>query len=375
MSKSSSSGLGAKIRAHKVVSIIIFILIACGLAAGGWYGWQQYLYRQSSAYAVEQLRSALTPPQPATLAHLVDFNSLGHDMAKAGQESFPFFLEGGEQERGISHVLQSALLKKFLDPEPKGSQFPEEQTEQAKLEKPLEILPPDFIAQFLATMNARNTSDGGALITAKIEHPQLNQTFPIALAMQRTAQGWQIRHLVNAKDLAEQLKSAMLARHAALRNVFVEKNAATTKLMDTYLPVQACSANAGMLSDGKTVILIIHALARNKGEVQVNNFNLDTTIRGRSGQVLLHRFLNAAKPVGPGEDFNHRWSMELERTSPLAQALLQDGPLQCSGRWQTLSLNNGRVLHIVDEPNPDRNCEQPGHNHPEGFCALPVFQR
>ncbi len=361
--------------AHKLLATLVIMILVAGLCAGGWYGWQQYQYRQSSAYAMEKLKQSLNPPDPARLAHLVDFNSLGRDMGRAGSESFPFFLAGEDQERGINHALQTGLLRKFMEPESKGPMFPEDASEEAKLQKPLELLPRDFISQLLATLTVRDTEPGSALVTAKFDHEQLGKTFTLVMAMQKTPAGWQIRHLVNAQELAEQLRSAMLERHAALRKVFQDKNAATSKAMNNVLPLQSCTANIGTLSDGRTAILIIHALARNKGDVQINNFNLDTVITGRSGQPLVRRYLNAAKPVAPGEDFNHRWSMELESNSPLAMALLHDGPLQCRAAWQTLSLNNGKVLHVVETPNPDRPCNIAGHDHPEGFCINPVFQR
>lgn len=369
------SGLKEKMAAHKLLATIGAIILLAGLCAGGWYGWQQYQYRQGSAYAMEKLKQALAPPDPVALAQLVDFNSLGRDLAQASAASFPFFMAGQDQERSINHALQAGLLKKLMEPESKGPMFPEDASEQAKLQKPLELLPPDFISQLLATLTMRETEPGNALVSAKIEHPQLGKPFTMVLDMQKTAHGWKIKRLINAPELAKQLRSEMLERHAALRKVFEEKNAATTKAMNNALPLQSCTANAGTLSDGKTTILIIHAIARNKGDIQINNFNLDATITGRSGQPLLHRYLNAAKPVAPGEDFNHRWSMELESASPLARALLHDGPLQCKGAWQTLSLNNGKVLHIVETPNPDRACDKPGHDHPEGFCLAPMFQR
>lgn len=368
------SSLGAKIRAHKLISIIVLVCLIGGLCYGGWYGWQEYQRRQTSAFAVEKLKQALSAADTNTIAHMVDFNSVGRDMAQAGKKAFPFYMAGEDQERGISRVLQTALLKRFMEPEQKGSMFPEDQSEQAKLQKPLELMPPDFVAQLVSSLQSRETDAGSALVSAKVEQPQLGQTFTLVLAMQKTPQGWQIRRLVNADELASQLNKAMLARHAALRNVFEEKNSLTSKQMNQIIPVQSCTADAGVLSDGKTALLVINAIARNRGDVQVNNFNLDTTITGRSGNVLVHRFLNAAKPVAPGEDFNHRWSMELESSSPLVQALLHDGPLHCQAAWQTLGLNNGKVLHVVEVPNPDIDCDRPGHDHPMGFCMLPVFQ-
>lgn len=367
-------GLGEKIRAHKLISIIVLIVVLAGIGYGSYYGWQQYQYRKTSDYALEKFRQALSPPDSAALANIVDFNALGGDLAKAVSEQFPFFRQGADQEREINRLLQTALLRRFMEPASKGPQFPEDTSEEAQLKRDLRLLPQDFIEQFLSTLSLTQTDEGNALLMAKINHPQFKLPFTLILAMQKTAQGWKIRHLVNSRELTAQLRKAMLERYAALHNFYVEKNAQTTKKMDQMIPVQSCTADAGLLSDGKTAVLIVHALARNKGDVQINNFNLDTTIRGRSGRPLIHRFLNAAKPVGPGEDFSHRWSFELDSANPETRALLQEGPLQCAAVWHTLGLNNGQVWQIVDEPNPDIACEQPGHDHPQGFCLLPVFQ-
>lgn len=367
-------GLGEKIRTHKLISAIVLIMVLAGIGYGCYYGWQQYQYRRTSAYALEKFRQALAPPDSAALANIIDFNSLGADLAKAVKEQFPFFKQGADQEREINRLLQTALLQRFMEPESKGSQFPEDQSEEAQLRKNLRLLPQDFIDQFLSNLSLTQTDEDNALLLSKINHPQLNQPFTLILSMKKGPQGWRIGHLVNSRELAVQLRKAMLERYAALRNFYVEKNAQTTKKMDQLIPVQSCTADAGMLSDGKTALLIVHALARNKGDVQVNNFNLDTTIKGRSGQTIIHRFLNAAKPVGPGEDFSHRWSFELDPADSHTRALLQDGPLQCSGVWHTLALNNGQVWQIVDVPNPDIACNKPGHDHPQGFCLLPVFQ-
>ncbi len=103
--------------AHKLLATLVIMILVAGLCAGGWYGWQQYQYRQSSAYAMEKLKQSLNPPDPARLAHLVDFNSLGRDMGRAGSEIFRCFLAGEDQVRGINHALHAGLLRKFMEPE------------------------------------------------------------------------------------------------------------------------------------------------------------------------------------------------------------------------------------------------------------------
>lgn len=360
---------------HKIIATLVGIVLLCGIAAGVFFGWQEYQYRQSSAYALEQLKKCLQTQNTHELALLVDFKSLSDDAVRAAADTFPFLKERNDPDRFISHGIQRALLQKFMEKESKP-QFPEDESETGRLKRPLSLLPPDFVSQLLTKASLRDITPHSAELHATIDNPQLDKPIPLVLTMERGGNGaWVVKHIANAREAAAQLRESLLTRYAALRNVYINKNSATTKEMDKLIPLQGCSAHAGMLSDGKTFILIVHAVAQNRGDVRINNMNLDTTITGKSGNVLLKRFLNDAQPIEPGADYNHRWSVELDSNSPEAKALLHDGPLHCQAKWQTLTLNNGKVLHIDEVPNPGMACQKPGHDHPASFCELPLFVR
>lgn len=366
--------LKAKAAAHKLASCLVGAALAAAIAGGGWLGWQEYQKRQTAAYAVEKIKQALQPADPNKLAHMVDFNVLGKELSQAIMEAFPFYMAGSNQERDISHKLQTGFLQRLLEKESTGSQFPEDASERAKLEKPLRLLPDDFVSQLVGNLQTRASDGTTALAVSSFTHPQLGQTYNLNMEMRKTPGGWQITHLLNARELAGQFREAMLKRFIALREVVEKKNDDTEKQMNELMPIQSCTANVGRLSSGDTVLLVIHAIARNKGDTQVNNFNLSTFITNRAGAIIAHRYLNAAKPVPPGEDFNQRWTMELEGSDPLAKTLLANAPLACRARWQTLSLAKPKVYHIEEVPNPDFPCQIAGHNHPDGFCQLPVFK-
>lgn len=361
--------------AHKIIASLLGAAAVAAVVAGGWFGFQEYQRRQSAAFAGERLQAALRPPDPAVLARLVNFRVISKEITDAAIAAFPFLHEGSDRERSISHALQAGLLKKLLEDDKTGSQFPEDESKLAQLQKPVELLPPDFAAQLADNMTVTQTGPNTATLTARVNNPQFGRDFILNFAMKRGPDGWLVTSMLNASELAKQTREAMLERYAGLRAVYEEKNAATQKEMNTQMPLEKCTADAGTLSDGRTFLLIVHATARNKGNLQVNNVNMDTTIRGRSGNVIIHRFLNAAKPVGPGQEFDHRWTFDLDINTPVAQALLHDGPLQCAATWQTLTLNNGKVLHMAQVPNPDSPCEKEGHNHPADFCSLPLFLR
>ncbi|MDE5831787.1 MAG: translation initiation factor IF-2 [Desulfovibrio sp.] len=372
MNITALANLREKAAAHKIIAALILAVLLCGVAYGCYFGWQQYLYRQTAVYAGEKIKATLAPPDPAKLARFVDFRRTSADLAREVARAFPFYKAGADQERNIGHLLQTVFLNRLSAKNDKTPAWPME--EEELLKKDLELLPPDFIEQIVKTMHIRQEGENVAYLSAKVENPMLGQAFPLIFYMERSSSGWRIVRLANAAELVAALREAMLKRHARYRALFADKNAATRKTMDQLLPVQSCSVDAGLMSDGKTLLMVVRAIARNKGDVQINNFNLDAAITGRNGSTVMRRFLNAAKPVAPGEDFDHRWNFELEANSPEARRILANGPLRCQATWQTLSLNNGRVLHIVEEPYPDASCRLDGHNHPEGFCLTPLFR-
>lgn len=364
--------LAARLRAHKIIGGVVICLLAALVVAGCIYGWQQYQYRQTSEFAFTKIKEALSPPEPARLAKLVDFNSLTDDLANAVARNFPFFQAGADQQRNIKHIIQTALLKRFLGKEEKSKKT-EEESEEARLARELQILPPDFISQLVSSLSINPTDKDNALISAKIDNPQLSGPFTLVFNMRRTKDGFRVQHMVNANETAQHLRAAMLARHKAKREAQERKNAATAKQMNSILPIQSCTADAGYLSDGRTVVMVVHVLARNISDVQVNNMSLDASISGPRGNVIVRRYLNAAQAAPQGSDFSHRWNFELDGASELARSLVGARHLTCNAKWQTLGLNNGKVLHIGEVPNPDIPCDIAGHNHPVGFCTLPIF--
>ena len=289
------STLAALAREH-VLALTVALLVAA-LAAGGFYGWRYYQYRQSSEYAFVRLQAALSPPKPEELALRVDFNTLSGHLAAAVARNFAFFKQGPDQIRSLKDIIQTGLLKKFLSKEePAKGRVEKEENPEKLLQQPLTLLPPDFLTQFIANLGMRPAENGTVLLSSSIRHPLLNQTFPLVLSMEKGPDGWIVRDLVNADELTRQFRDALQARLTARHDVLIRKNAATNKRMDGILPLQSCTASAGLLSDGKTLVLVAHVLARNTGDVSVNNLDLDATFSGPDGTKLLRRFLNAARP-------------------------------------------------------------------------------
>lgn len=363
--------LSSFFRTHVIALAVA--LLAAALAVGGWYGWRYYQYRQSLDFAYARFQDALQPPSPEKLALLVDFDTLSGELAQALAKAFPFFKKGPDQIRDLKNTIQTGLLKKLLskeDPKPGG----EAETDPKKLlQQPLSLFPADFLHQFLSGLGMQHAQGGTALISTSIRHPLLNRTFPVILRMENGPGGWMIRNLLNADELVGQFRQALVTRIAARRDLFMDKNKSIRRRMDATLPVQSCIAGAGLLSDGKTLLLVAHVLARNTSSVTVKNTDLEALFTGPDGKMLLQRFLNAAVPVAPGEDFDHRWTIELDGQSPLGQSVLAAKEISCAAKWKTMTLSSGEVLHIADIPPAMKECDKAGHNHPVGLCLSPIF--
>ncbi|CAK7039866.1 MAG: hypothetical protein DESF_01670 [Desulfovibrio sp.] len=312
-------------------------------------GWRYYEFRQSSLYAYEELRDSLKGAQPDELAELVDFNALSRQLAASLARSYPFLKAGPDQERQISDMIQTALLRQMRT---KQEPAKEEPDLKARLMTPLYALPPDFLEQLAKTIHLQTSSEGTALLTARIRHALLDKTFPLILRMDKTAEGWIVRNLVNGPELTRQFREAQVERMRGQRQIIVDKNTQTERRIKDIFPIQSCSADAGLISDGSTLLVVVRVLARDIGTVGVNNMNLSVALADASGNALLRRNLNAVQPVRPGEDFKRSWTIELDGHSELGRRLLQGQPLKCTAAWKTLGLDNGEVLHISDTPEP-----------------------
>ena len=323
-------------------SIVIVAVLA-------YSGWRYYQFRQSSLYAYEELYDALKNAQANHIAEVVDFNALSKQLAASLAQSYPFLKAGPNQERQISDMIQTALLKQLRSKQEAAKEEPDLKT---RLKTQLYALPPDFLEQLAKTISLQASSEGTALLTAKIRHPLLDKTFPLILRMDKAAEGWVVRSLVNGPELTRQFREAQVERMRGQRQIILDKNVLTERRIKDIFPIQSCSVDAGLISDGSTLLVMVSVLARDVGTVGVNNMNLFVDILDASGNKLLSRYLNAVQPVRPGEDFKRSWTIELDGRNELGRRLLQGLPLKCTAAWKTIGLDNGEVLHISDAPEP-----------------------
>lgn len=356
---------------HHGLAICVAIVLIAALGTGGYYFYRNWQYRQTSEYAFERLQKALSPPDPHELAALVDFRGVGDDLATSIAAAFPFYQAGDDQLQNVSHKVQAAILARLQSSEPVATE--PALSEEEALQKPLVALPRDMARQLLDSMQIRQEGNL-AYVTARLENPLLSRPFTIVFSMEKGASGWKIRHIVNAKNLGAEMRAALLERYLKQRDVSLRRNALIAKKMDQQLPIVSCTADAGPLSDGKTVLMVVHVMARNHGEHRVNNYTLDVDLTGRNGAQITQRRLNAAFPVSPGEDFDHRWTFDLEANGDLARRVMANLPLQCKASWRTMGVDNGEVLHILDLDHPEVRCPVIGHDHPDGFCEIPIFK-
>lgn len=312
-------------------------------------GWRYYQFRQSSLYAYEELREALKSAATKHIAEAVDFNALSRQLATSLAQSYPFLKAGPNQERQISDMIQTALLRQLRSKQEAAKEEPDLKT---RLKTQIYALPPDFLDQLSKTISLQTSNENTALLTAKIRHPLLDETFPLILRMDKGPEGWVVRSLVNGPELTRQFREAQVERMRGQRQIILDKNAQIERRIKDIFPIQSCSIDAGLISDDSTLLVVINVLARDTGTVGVNNMNLFVDISDASGNLLLSRHLNAVQPVRPGEDFKRSWTIELNGRSELGRRLLQGLPLKCKATWKTIGLDNGEVLHISEAPEP-----------------------
>lgn len=359
----------AAIRANikYLVALVVFVAIAVGIFMG-WRAWQ---HRQSAPYAFEQLQKALKEGNTEALAKSVSFRNIFDQLGAATAETYPFFMAGDHQLKDVSYLFQTRMLHmlktKPEDPPKKGE--PDEE-----LFKPVVPVPVDFLAQFMANLTMRVTDAGSAIITSSIHHEQLGRDFPIILNFVRVHGSWMVQDLLNSKELLRMFNEQCLARINAQSDKLHGKNQATLKRMNEILPIESCTANAGLLADQKTLLVAVQLLARNKFNIAVNNMNLHALLTDGAGNLVLDRYLNAVQPTQPGEDFSRQWIIELDGLGEEGQRVLKTGAaLTCVPEWRALGLNTNQVLHTNDVTDPKSPCQKPGHNHLSALCREPMF--
>ncbi|MBQ9452313.1 MAG: translation initiation factor IF-2 [Desulfovibrio sp.] len=341
------TSITAFVRRH--VFLIAGIALVILAAIGGYCGWQHYQYRQSAQFAFLKFKEALQPANLEELLARVDFNALSMPLAKAAAQHYPFIKKGPHQVAHLNDSIQTALYKQSRMKEEPPKDQPDAIT---RLLTPFYVLPQDFLTQLSSSLSLKEIDADTALVSASVRHHLLDKTFPLHLRMERTHDGWRIRGLDNATELVAQFRAAQVERMKGQRQLLIDKNTKTRQRMEQTLPIKECTAQPGMLSDGKTLLLVVSIEAKNMGKAIVNNLNLSASIEGSKGQQMLHRYLNAVAPTMPQQPLRHSWTIEMDGTSQEAKSLLAATPLICKAAWQTLGLSSGEVLHIAEVPEP-----------------------
>lgn len=332
------------LRQHILVLASAVLLVL--LVAGGYGGWRYYQYRQSPEYACQALKEALHPAKAGALAELIDFSYLSEDIAKAIAAQYPFLEKGPQQKKNLSTRIQMALLQMTrTPPEPAKEEDP-----ALRLKTPLYALPQDLLTQVAQSLTFVSANTTMAQLTAKVRHPLLDENFSLSLRMKKTATGWKLQALNNSNDLAQQYRAAQMRRMQAKRQIPVDKNVQVSQRMTESFPILSCQASAGLISDKRTLLVVVSVQAKNKGTVTINNMNLSMKLETSDGKELLHRYLNTVDPTEPGTTLEHRWTIELDGQQKEGSAILAAQPLVCKAQWQTLGLANGEVLHIAEIP-------------------------
>lgn len=335
--------------AEKLKSSLKFIIIGVAVVAlgvGGFFGWQSYQYRQSAGFLRDQLLEALKPGQTGKLKDLVDLNTVFRSLASAVALSYPFIEPGPGQVERIAKRAQAAVFEKLEDTSKPGHEM---ETDPDKITlRPLVVLPPDFGEQMLAGMQLQPGSPTSALLAFNVKHPQLeDREFQMMFSLRLTGEGWRVTDLANAKQLAASFRNAQLERLEAKREIYAKKNRASRDTMNATLPIESCTASTGLLSDGRSVLTVVHLLARNKSRRKITSVNVLARLDAAGGREILHRNLNVVQPIQPGEDFEHRWTIDMTAGDAEADALLAAPSLVCRASWYSMGVG-GNMLYDVD---------------------------
>ena len=359
-----------KIKKYKWIILGTLLSVLLGLATV--FGVRYYQFRQSPEYAFGTFQTALASANIEKLAHLVDFRTITKHLAQETAKTFPFFLAGPDQEDKISSLFQVQMLR-ILRQKPEGNDDHLINDPVVLLQKPLYVLPPDVIPQLVRNMTLRHVDSSSQMITTHFEHPLLKRSFPIVLGLTKNSEGWMVRDFLNAHETVTTFRAIFEERLRAQRDLLIRKSKKVVQEMHKTMEIQSCSCQAGLISDKRTLLIVVHLLARNKTGLTVKNVNATTQISNSKGELLLERQLNAVDPTGPSEDFSHRWTIELDGTSDEGKRILAAGPLTCSATWRTLTLSNSRVYHTDPLPETLANCSKHQDGHPEGLCDREVF--
>ncbi|MDR1777119.1 MAG: translation initiation factor IF-2 [Desulfovibrio sp.] len=342
------SALTTFVRGHLLLFGTLLVLFFLSLS--GYSGWRYYQYRQSGIFAFAKFSAALTPPNAETLAKRVDFNTLSGHLAQAIAADYPFFKEGPNQLRDIKDLIQMNLLRRVMTKEEPAKEKPDP---QKNLLSPLAVFPDDFLTQFTKNLVIQDSQDsakdGPVFLSSSVEHPLLEQAFPILLRMEKIGGVWIIRDVANAEELVNQFRAAQLKRMKARLDARLAKREAAGKRMNSIIALKSCSAGTTKLSDGKTLLLVTNVLGRNISSLTVNNTNLEVVFNA-GDKELLRRYLNASQPVRPGEDFNQHWNIEFDLQSGDGQDIWKTSAISCSPSWRSMGLANGEVLYYADLP-------------------------
>ena len=323
------------------------VLLGLQAVVGGYSGWRYYQFRQTAEYAFLQIKDSLHPAKPTDLALLVNFDAISLPLAKAVAQHYPFLKPGPNQIRDLSDMIQVGLLKQMRV---KEEPIKEETDELARLKSPLYVLPPNFFTQLSANIALQSATETSALVSAQIRHPVLDKPFSLLLRLDKTTEGWKLDDLINAQDLVRQFREAQKARMVAQRQLLLDKNAQIKKRIEDTFPIKSCTASAGLLSDGQTLLVVVDVEAKNIGLAPINNMDLSARILAPDGTELLQRYLNAVQPTFPGETYNRNWTIEVDGSSSLGKSIQNARKLTCEAFWKTLGMGNGEILHFALAP-------------------------
>ncbi len=329
----------------KKFKILIILVLLGGLGAGGYYGWQHYLFLQSPENYVAKLNTALTANNMTELAKLIDFRQLTEELA-ARFLAAPLPNEDvkpkGKGTTQLAEEMQQHFMEALLtrDEEPKPAP-------PKNALRPIEPFPDDFAKQLVGNITLKSSDEHSAVAQVVIHYPRTKKDVTFLLQLEKKPD-WIMTRVANIDQLLHVYIEEEKVMDAMRQDAYINKMNENAKRMKAQFIVHSCLAFMQTISQQDGGILIVRVKGYNKGPQIIRNMTIETIVTGKGpqGDFSFKRNLNSATRILPAVDLEDSYTLELDPNNPEDQTILQGHGFTCTALPTTMTLGNGEFLFV-----------------------------
>ncbi len=328
-------------------TLVITVLSVLILGGGSIYAWKKYTYAQSPEAYVEKLNLALLKGDLAALAFLIDFRPMTESMARIlldttmpSKESTPAV----QSKEELAEKIQKTFIENIQNRDAKV-----DTTKQDPLAS-ITPLPHDFIKQIAGNVSLLGTSQEGAIISIKFNHPRLEKDFQLHFLIKEKPD-WKIVKFINFSDLLQIYIKEELALEKGRKKIFEAKRAEDQKRMKQQFRMDECTAFIHRPSGQKFSTLSVRIRGYNKGPFIIRNMTFDTkvVVESSGGQLFYNHNINTASRILVGTTLEDSYNMELRPEDESTSILEQAPKLSCEANVIFMTLDNGKALFVAPD--------------------------